>query len=46
LGGGDWRSFREGSYVIYYREIEGGIEFLRVVHGKRDQRRALGQEIE
>ncbi|MBI1357300.1 MAG: type II toxin-antitoxin system RelE/ParE family toxin [Acidobacteria bacterium] len=45
-GGCDWRSFREGSYVIYYREIQGGIELLRVVHGKRDQRRALGQVIE
>lgn len=46
LAGGDWRSFREGSYVIYYRETAEGIEFLRVVHCKRDQRRALGQGIE
>lgn len=25
-----------GSYVIFYRETEAGIEIMRVVHGSRD----------
>lgn len=31
-----YRSFVVGSYVIYYRLIEEGIEISRVVHGSRD----------
>ena len=27
-----------GSYVIFYREIDGGIEVARVLHGRRDFR--------
>lgn len=32
------RSFNVGNYVIFYREIEGGIEVARVIHGSRDMR--------
>jgi toxin ParE1/3/4 len=30
------RSLAVGSYVIFYRAIEGGIEVVRVLHGRRD----------
>jgi toxin ParE1/3/4 len=30
------RSFPEGSYVVFYREIDQGIEIIRVLHGSRD----------
>lgn len=30
------RSATEGDYVLFYRKLNGGIEILRVVHGKRD----------
>jgi toxin ParE1/3/4 len=30
------RSFPEGSYVVFYREIGQGIEIIRVLHGSRD----------
>jgi toxin ParE1/3/4 len=30
------RSFVLGPYVLYYREIEVGIELARVIHGARD----------
>jgi toxin ParE1/3/4 len=30
------RRFPVGSYVIYYRPIDGGIEVLRVIHGSRN----------
>lgn len=30
-----------GQYLILYREIAGGVEIVRVVHGKRDLKRAL-----
>ena len=30
-----------GRYLILYREITGGVEIVRVVHGKRDLKRAL-----
>ncbi len=30
------RSVREGNYLILYRQIEDGIEIVRVVHGARD----------
>ena len=32
----DLRSFPEGTYVIFYREITDGVEILRVLHGSRD----------
>ena len=32
------RSFSVGSYVIFFRAIEGGIEVSRVIHGSRDMR--------
>jgi toxin ParE1/3/4 len=32
------RSFSIGNYVIFFREIEGGIEVARVIHGNRDMR--------
>lgn len=30
-----------GSYLIYYREIPGGGQIIRVVHGARDQRKLI-----
>lgn len=30
------RSFAVGSYVIFYREGDDGIEVARVLHGRRD----------
>ena len=30
-----------GQYLILYREITGGVEIVRVVHGKRDLKHAL-----
>jgi len=35
------RSHPAGNYVIYYREMKGGIEIVRVLHGARDFSRAL-----
>lgn len=29
-------SFPVGSYVIFYKEIKGGIEIIRILHGSRD----------
>lgn len=36
------RSISAGRYVIYFRPISNGIEIVRILHGSRDQRRALG----
>ena len=30
------RSFPEGNYVVFYRELVEGIEIIRVLHGWRD----------
>lgn len=30
-----------GQYLILYREIAGGVEIVRVIHGRRDLQRAL-----
>ncbi len=30
------RSFAVGSYIIFYRPVERGIEVARVLHGARD----------
>jgi toxin ParE1/3/4 len=30
------RSFPSGSYVIFYRRLDDGIEIIRVLHGARD----------
>jgi toxin ParE1/3/4 len=30
------RSFSHGAYVIFYRTIQGDLEIVRVVHGRRD----------
>lgn len=30
------RSFPAGSYVIFYRPIDGGIDVVRVLHGARN----------
>jgi toxin ParE1/3/4 len=32
------RSLSVGNYVIFFRQIEGGIEVSRVIHGSRDMR--------
>ncbi len=30
------RSFPLGSYLIFYRPMEGGIQLIRVIHGARE----------
>lgn len=30
------RSFAIGNYVLFYQQIENGIEIIRVLHGARD----------
>ena len=30
------RSLVSGNYVVYYREVEGGVRVLRILHGARD----------
>lgn len=30
------RSFPVGRYILFYRQTEGGIEVIRVLHGARD----------
>ncbi|PSB40942.1 type II toxin-antitoxin system RelE/ParE family toxin [filamentous cyanobacterium Phorm 6] len=30
------QSFPLGNYVVFYREIENGIEVIRILHGSRD----------
>jgi len=35
------RRFPVGNYIIYYRKYRLGIQVLRVMHGMRDQRKAL-----
>jgi toxin ParE1/3/4 len=35
------RSFPVGNYIIYYRERRRRIEISRVLHGMREQKRAL-----
>lgn len=39
-----WRSVVENPYVIFYREIENGIELMRIIHGSRDIPKALAEE--
>lgn len=33
------RSFPVGEYIVFYRPMEGSVELLRVLHGKRHLRR-------
>lgn len=33
------QSFPVGSYILFYRRIDDGIELIRVLHGARDLRR-------
>ena len=37
------RKFPVGNYIVYYQKLKSGIQVLRVVHGMRDQRKALGR---
>jgi toxin ParE1/3/4 len=30
------RSFPMGNYVVFYREIDDGIDVIRILHGSRD----------
>jgi plasmid stabilization system protein ParE len=30
-----------GNYLVYYRQIDDGVEILHVVHGARDQDRIV-----
>jgi toxin ParE1/3/4 len=32
----DLRSFPIGNYVVFYQQIEGGIDVIRLLHGLRD----------
>jgi len=32
------RFFPAGTYLIFYRPIEDGVEIVRVIHGSRDYR--------
>lgn len=32
------------NHLIFYRPIDGGIELLRVIHGKRELPRVLGED--
>ena len=32
----DLRSFSIGNYVVFYQQIEGGIDVIRLLHGSRD----------
>ena len=36
-----WCIPRYRNYIIYYRPVEGGIEVVRLLHGARDQQKAL-----
>lgn len=36
------KKFRK--YVLYYREIDAGIELLRLVHGRRNPSEILGED--
>ncbi len=38
------RSFVKRNYILYYTPLEIGIELMRVAHGMRDQKKALGIE--
>ncbi|HEV3196710.1 MAG TPA: type II toxin-antitoxin system RelE/ParE family toxin [Bryobacteraceae bacterium] len=38
---GDTRKFPMGNYLIYYRPMRGKVLILRVLHGKRLQKKAL-----
>ena len=37
------RSFPFGRYVIFYEPIEGGIDFVRVLHSARDVDAQFGE---
>jgi toxin ParE1/3/4 len=41
---GDVRKFPMGNYLIYYRALPGKIIIVRILHGKRVQRRAFRQK--
>lgn len=36
LASGDYRRFAAGTYVVFYRKVDDGIEIARVIHGSRD----------
>ena len=38
------RAWPVGSYLIFYEPIPNGIDVIRVLHGKRDIARVLGQK--
>jgi len=38
---GQYRSFSVGSYVIYFRPMQGGIRIARILHGARDHHMLL-----
>jgi plasmid stabilization system protein ParE len=31
-----YRKYAEGAHVIFYREVDGGIEIARILHGRMD----------
>ncbi len=36
-----YRKYAEGAHVIFYREVDGGIEIVRILHGRLDLDRHL-----
>jgi len=44
LPGGDVRKFPMGNYLIYYRARPGKTVIVRILHGKRVQRRAFREK--
>ena len=36
-----YRRYAEGSHTIFYREAGGGIEIVRILHGRMDPDRHL-----
>jgi toxin ParE1/3/4 len=37
------RSFPIGNYVVFYQQIEGGIDVIRLLHGSRDVEEVFNQ---
>ena len=38
---GDVRKFPMGNYLVYYRALRGKVLIIRILHGKRVQRKAF-----
>jgi len=40
----EMRSFTAGSYMIYYRVVEGQVVISRIIHGSREQTAAFSEQ--